>query len=474
MSKDLTELTRFIAADPGLASLLEEARARLTDDPGHDVAHCLRVAYWTIELGGDIVDRRSAVAAALLHDIVNLPKDSPERADASRRSAEVARSLLPSRGFSPRQVDGVADAILAHSYSAGRVPTTSLGEALQDADRLEALGALGIWRTASCGARMNASYFHAEDPWAAGRALDDRAFSVDHFFTKLLGLPKTMRTRAGRREALRRREHLVAFLRQLGSEILAPPPEEKLALEGGAGGRAEEQELVYELRAGEYERLVAAEDHEGNLLRELERIAPTAGARVLEVGAGTGRITRQLVARGAQVTGFDRAEPMLAIARQRLSDVPGGAGRWTLACADARDLPIDGPPSFDLAVAGWVFGHFRLWMPANWQETVARAIAEMERCVVPGGSVVVIETLGTGSAEPRAPSEALAEYYAWLEERGFARTAIRTDYRFADVDAAAEATRVFFGQDMAERVRRERWAQIPECTGVWSKKTRRP
>jgi uncharacterized protein len=461
-------IARFIAADPGLASLLDEVRARLTDDPGHDVAHCLRVAHWTIELGKPVVDPRCAVAAALLHDVVNLPKDSAERTDASRRSAGVARELLPRCGFSPRQVDAIAEAIVAHSYSLGQVPVTPLGEALQDADRLEALGALGILRTASCGARMNAAYFDGDDPWAARRPLDDRAFTVDHFFRKLLLLPSTMRTRAGRREALRRREHMVGFLRQLGSEIGADPPEAVLTFEGGAARVAEEQELVYDLRAEEYERLVTAEDHEGRLIEQLDRLVPLRSARVLEVGAGTGRITRQLLARGARVTAFDRAEPMLAVARRELAKV--AASGWTLACADARDLPLPDEPCFDVAVAGWVFGHFRLWMPASWQATVGRALSEMERGLVPGGMSIVVETLGTGTATPSAPSEALAEYYAWLEQHGFARSVIRTDYRFPDVETAAEVTGAFFGVEFAERVCREGTAEISECTGVWSRR----
>jgi uncharacterized protein len=467
---DVEALRRHITADLGLAALLAHVQARLGDDPGHDVAHCLRVALWTVRLGGAVVDPRCAIAAALLHDVVNLPKDSPERSLASRRSAEEARAMLPRHGFSPRQVDAIAEAILTHSYSLGRVPTTPLGEALQDADRLEALGALGILRTASCGARMNATYFDGGDPWAMSRPLDDRAFSIDHFFCKLLGLPATMRTRAGRYEALRRREHMVAFLRQLGTEIMNDPPDARFALEGGDARRDEEQELVYERRATEYDGLVSAEDCDGHLVAEIERVVPLRGKNVLEIGVGTARVARQLVARGARVTGFDRAPAMLEVARRRLAEVsPSG---WTLGCADARDLPIDPIDGhvFDLAVAGWVFGHFRHWMPDNWKEAIGRALSEAERCLAPGAALVVVETLGTGSTTPAAPNAALGEYYAWLEARGFTRVEIRTDYLFPDVEAAERAVTPFFGPELGERVRREGWARIPECTGVWSKR----
>jgi ubiquinone/menaquinone biosynthesis C-methylase UbiE len=155
---------------------------------------------------------------------------------------------------------------------------------------------------------------------------------------------------------------------------------------------------------------------------------------------------------------------MLDIARRRLAEIdPQG---WTLSCADARDLPIE-PSSFDVAIAGWVFGHFRHWMPDNWQMTIGLALSEMARGVREGGQLVVIETLGTGGSTPRAPNEGLAEYYAWLEGRGFARTCVRTDYEFPDVETAAEVTGAFFGSDFADRVRRESWKRIPECTGLW-------
>ncbi|MCA9600708.1 MAG: HD domain-containing protein [Polyangiales bacterium] len=215
-------LLSFIANDHGLRALLDAVRSRDDGDAAHDVSHCLRVARWTIRLGGADVDRREAVAAALLHDFVNVPKNSPDRNRASALCAEAARPLLAQAEFSPDAVVRIADAIEDHSYSRGAVPRTLLGAALQDADRLEALGALGILRTASTGARMGAHYFNVDDPWASERELDDKRFSIDHFFTKLLPLAETLRTEAGRAEARRRTALMHDFLHALGEEIGAP------------------------------------------------------------------------------------------------------------------------------------------------------------------------------------------------------------------------------------------------------------
>jgi uncharacterized protein len=132
----------------------------------------------------------------------------------------VARELLSTLGFTQEDVELVADAIIDHSFSQGKVPRTDLGKALQDADRLEALGALGIFRLISTGTKMGAHYFHPDDPWAQNRPLDDKKFSVDHFFTKLLKLPETMNTTRGKLEATKRAAFLTLFLDTLRSELV--------------------------------------------------------------------------------------------------------------------------------------------------------------------------------------------------------------------------------------------------------------
>lgn len=207
-----------------LRALLAHARTVLEEDPGHDLEHCLRVAGWTLRCGGAHVDPREAIAAALLHDVVNVPKDDPRRREASALSAGEARRILPSHGFTPDAVERIADAIEDHSYSRGAVPRSALGRALQDADRLEALGVLGVFRTISTGSRMGARYFEPHDPWAEARPLDDRRYSLDHFFTKLLRLPETLHTEVGRAEARARVATMETLLERLADELGRPRP----------------------------------------------------------------------------------------------------------------------------------------------------------------------------------------------------------------------------------------------------------
>jgi ubiquinone/menaquinone biosynthesis C-methylase UbiE len=222
---------------------------------------------------------------------------------------------------------------------------------------------------------------------------------------------------------------------------------------------------IYERHAAEYDAMVAAEDCDGHLLPALRSIAPLEGAAALEVGAGTGRVTRLLLEAGARVVASEPALAMLAVARRHVASRP--AGRCALLGADALALPVRAGWA-DVAVAGWALGHLRSWHAVRWRETIARALGELDRALRSVGTLVVIETLGTGEEHPLPPSPELAEYYAWLEgEQQMERLVIRTDYGFPDPEAAARATGFFFGGEFAARVLERGWSRIPECTGLW-------
>jgi uncharacterized protein len=157
--------------------------------------------------------------AAWLHDCVHVGKDSPERPRASRLAAVRAVAFLQEAGYAPEALPEVAHAIEAHSYSAGIAPRTVEAKVVQDADRIDALGAIGISRCVAVGAALGRPLYEPDDPFCEQREPNDRGASVDHFYTKLLKLAGTMQTAAGRREAARRTEFIRAFIAQLRSEI---------------------------------------------------------------------------------------------------------------------------------------------------------------------------------------------------------------------------------------------------------------
>ncbi len=223
---------------------------------------------------------------------------------------------------------------------------------------------------------------------------------------------------------------------------------------------------VYRTKADAYDHLVSAEDCQNNLTPALETVlGPLPSLRVAEVGAGTGRLTRLLVKAGATVHATDQSEAMLDVARASLQHIDT-TGRWTLEPADARLLPM-ATDAFDAAVAGWVLGHFNSWFHDNWQQEISLALDEMQRVVRPGGTLVILETLGTGATTPTPPSEPLARYYAWLESKGWNRLEIATDYQFHNTEEAADICGQFFGADFATQVRQNNWSRVPEWTGLW-------
>jgi ubiquinone/menaquinone biosynthesis C-methylase UbiE len=211
--------------------------------------------------------------------------------------------------------------------------------------------------------------------------------------------------------------------------------------------------------------MVACEDYQGNLLRKLSGICPLTGTRIVEFGAGTGRLTVLLAPLADHIRAFDISGHMLATATARLA--AGGWTNWLAAVADNAHLPVPSGEA-DLAIEGWSFGHLTGWHPGMWRVEVARVLAEMRRVLRPGGTAIILETLGTGYETPHPPTEALAAFYRLLEdEYGFSSSWLRTDYCFPSPAAGAEATRFFFGDEVADRLLAERRTILPECTGIW-------
>ncbi len=209
------------------ASIVTWLRANVGEDPAHDLDHLQRV--WrtakalasteTLTSPGTSVNMLVVLAASLLHDIVNVPKDHPDRSRASRLSADLADALLRDMGFPEDLLPPTRHAIEAHSYSAGIEPLTIEAKIVQDSDRLESLGAIGIARCFATSGLMKRALFHGEDPLAQTRPLDDLQYALDHFEAKLFRLPETMQTMAGRARALERANFLRAFRTQLLAEI---------------------------------------------------------------------------------------------------------------------------------------------------------------------------------------------------------------------------------------------------------------
>ncbi|RMO23208.1 HD domain-containing protein [Pseudomonas savastanoi pv. phaseolicola] len=208
-----------------LASLLIPHTHAEKIDGAHDVSHLLRVWKNVCAIrdreGGDA---RVLIAATLLHDCVSVEKDSPFRSSASRLAAARARELLTEMGWDEESIAAVAHAIEAHSFSAAITPLTLEARILQDADRLDSLGMIGVARTFYVSGRMGRQLYEPNDPHASQRPYDDRNFAADHFHTKLLHLADSFQTDTGTQMAKIRHDRLKRFLDELMEEIGAPQP----------------------------------------------------------------------------------------------------------------------------------------------------------------------------------------------------------------------------------------------------------
>jgi uncharacterized protein len=190
-------------------------------DPAHDFQHILRV-YKNAEM---IARREGAnmqilLPAVLLHDLVVYPKGSAKTSKSADDSADIAEKWLRSYGYPQGKIEKICYCIRTHSYSKRLTPSSLEGKILQDADRLDALGAIGIARTFSVGGSESRLFYNPDDPfWKSGRELNDRDWTLDHFQTKLLKLTKSMHTKTAMEMAQERARFMELFIRQLQKEI---------------------------------------------------------------------------------------------------------------------------------------------------------------------------------------------------------------------------------------------------------------
>ncbi len=203
-----------------LKKLQAEVQKRIQNDPAHDYAHVMRVYKNAKKIAKhEKADLRIVLASVLLHDLVQFPKSDKRSRTASVASARLAKTVLAKHGFTKKEIRIISDAIRDHSYSRNKTPKTLEGKILQDADRLDALGAIGIARTFAVGGAENRPIYNGLDPFCKKRKPDDKLWTVDHFYRKLLKLEKKMNTKFARKEAKQRTKVMERFLFELKREL---------------------------------------------------------------------------------------------------------------------------------------------------------------------------------------------------------------------------------------------------------------
>src|SRR5690242_16581607 len=181
------------------------------NDSAHDFEHITRV-YKNANM-------KLVLTAVLLHDVISFPKSDKRSKTSSMKSSIAAQRILKNQGYDKKEIKIISDAILDHSFSRGKVPNTIEGKILQDADRLDAIGAIGIARAFSVGGSGKRPFYNKSDPFCQKRKPDDTIWTLDHFYKKLLLLEKKMNTSTAKKEARRRTKIMKKFLNDFKKEI---------------------------------------------------------------------------------------------------------------------------------------------------------------------------------------------------------------------------------------------------------------
>ena len=201
-------------------SIKNEVKKRMKNDSAHDFEHTMRVYKNAQKIcKKEKANEKLVLSAALLHDIVSYPKSDKRSKMSSIDSAKKSKQILGKFDFSKEEITIISDAIRDHSFSQNKTPKTLEGKILQDADRLDALGAIGIARVFATGGSLNRPFYNIDDPFCKKRTPDDKTWTVDHFFKKLLKLESLMNTKSGTIEAKKRTRILKDYLKQLKQEL---------------------------------------------------------------------------------------------------------------------------------------------------------------------------------------------------------------------------------------------------------------
>ncbi len=201
-----------------------EVQQRFTavDDLAHGGEHIDRVYHLALHIAEqEGADHFITGMAALMHDLGRIApqEDGKHHADLSIHYAE---EIMQKYCVPTEKQEAIKHAILAHSFSKGVEAQTAEARVVRDADRLDALGAIGVMRWAITGTQQHNSEtrsYHQEDPFGERHELNDRRYMLDHFYTKLLKLGDTMATRTGHLLAQRRIGFMKTYLHEFKREL---------------------------------------------------------------------------------------------------------------------------------------------------------------------------------------------------------------------------------------------------------------
>jgi uncharacterized protein len=189
-------------------------------DPAHDFSHISRVYKNATIIGREEgADMQVLLLAVLLHDVGSEKKHTSKQGESGGQGKRAVEAFLEAIGLEEEAREKVLYAVDVHRFSGKIVPVTLEARILQDADRLDAIGAIGIARVFLTGGELGRELCHPDDPFCRAREPDDTKWNLDHFYKKLLKLESGMHTKSAKRLAADRTTVLRRYLQDLEEEI---------------------------------------------------------------------------------------------------------------------------------------------------------------------------------------------------------------------------------------------------------------
>lgn len=223
-------------------------------------------------------------------------------------------------------------------------------------------------------------------------------------------------------------------------------------------------EQIYQNKADAYEFMISKQP---DLTKYINEILPIDGLDILDLGAGSGRFAGSLAKRAKSLICTDISGSMLRLLDSKL-EIQGTRRNWRTIIADHRKLPI-ADESIDIAISGWSVCYLTHTGNKNWEDNLHQVMSEIKRVLRPGGTIIIFETMGTGTEIPSPPDFLQPYFDALINKYDFKHRWVRADYEFSSFAEAKSGTEFFFGKEVAQKIVTNQWSTVPECAGIWWK-----
>jgi ubiquinone/menaquinone biosynthesis C-methylase UbiE len=218
-------------------------------------------------------------------------------------------------------------------------------------------------------------------------------------------------------------------------------------------------------RAEKYDRFVAAEDFQGNLLRTVMQLSQLDSAQVVtDLGTGTGRVAYLIAPHVRHVYGIEPVSGMRQVAEAKKHE--RGINNVDFLAGEHKAIPLP-DSSVDLIIEGWAYLKAFVFTYPSWRPEFDAIVPEMRRILRPGKGVILIETMGSLHLWKEIPARTAVLYDYFEKERRLRRVTIRADYRFSSLAEAVDLGTFFFGDEAGAEIRRLGDCVVPEATAIW-------